>query len=59
MLRLVNNIVDTTRIDSGAFNAEFGNYEIISLVEDIVLSTVSFAEYKNIKVEFDTIFKIR
>lgn len=54
MLRLVNNIVDTTRIDSGAFNAEFGNYEIISLVEDIVLSTVSFAEYKNIKVEFDT-----
>ena len=54
MLRLVNNIVDTTRIDCGAFNAEFGNYEIISLVEDIVLSTVSFAEYKNIKVEFDT-----
>ena len=54
MLRLVNNIVDATRIDSGAFNAEFGNYEIISLVEDIVLSTVSFAEYKNIKVEFDT-----
>lgn len=54
MLRLVNNIVDTTRIDSGVFNAEFGNYEIISLVEEIALSTVSFAEYKNIKVEFDT-----
>ena len=54
MLRIINNIVDTTRIDAGEFRADFGNYEIVSLVEDIAMSTVSFAKSKNISIEFDT-----
>ena len=54
MLRIINNIVDTTRIDTGEFRADFGNYEIVSLVEDIAMSTVSFAKSKNISIEFDT-----
>lgn len=54
MLRLVNNIVDSTRIDTGEFKAEFGNYEIVSIVENIVISTVPFAQSKNISIEFDT-----
>ena len=54
MLRLVNNIVDSTRIDTGVLKAEFGNYEIVSIVEDIVISTVPFAQSKNISIEFDT-----
>lgn len=54
MLRLVNNIVDSTRIDTGDLKAEFGNYEVVSIVEDIVMSIVPFAQSKNISVEFDT-----
>lgn len=54
MLRLVNNIVDSTRIDTGELKAEFGNYEVVSIVEDIVMSTVPFAQSKNISIEFDT-----
>ena len=54
MLRIINNIVDTTRIDTGEFRADFGNYEIVSLVEDVAMSTVSFAKSKNISIEFDT-----
>ena len=54
MLRLINNIVDSTRIDTGDLNAEFGNYEVVSIVEDIVISTVPFAQSKNISIEFDT-----
>ena len=54
MLRLVNNIVDSTRIGTGLFKAEFGNYEIVSIIEDIVISTVPFAQSKNISIEFDT-----
>lgn len=54
MLRLINNIIDTTKIDSGVFKPEFGNYEIVSIVEDIALSTVAFAEAKNINIRFDT-----
>ena len=54
MLRLINNIVDSTRIDTGVLKAEFGNYEIVSIVEDIVMSTIPFAQSKNISIEFDT-----
>lgn len=54
MLRLVNNIVDSTRIGTGVLKAEFGNYEIVSIIEDIVISTVPFAQSKNINIEFDT-----
>lgn len=54
MLRIINNIVDTTRIDTGEFRADFGNYEIVSLVEDVAMSTVYFAKSKNISIEFDT-----
>lgn len=54
MLRLINNIVDSTRIDTGDLKAEFGNYEVVSIVEDIVMSIVPFAQSKNINVEFDT-----
>lgn len=54
MLRLINNIVDSTRIDTGDLKAEFGNYEVVSIVEDIVMSIVPFAQSKNISVEFDT-----
>ena len=54
ILRLVNNIVDSTRIGTGVLKAEFGNYEIVSIIEDIVISTVPFAQSKNINIVFDT-----
>lgn len=54
MIRLINNIVDTTRIDTGVISPNFGNYEIVSFIENIVISTVSFLKFKNITIEFDT-----
>lgn len=54
LLRLVNNLVDMTKIDSGYMNLIFINYEIVSLVEDITLSIVPYVESKNINVVFDT-----
>ena len=54
LLRLVNNLVDMTKIDSGYMNLTFVNYEIVSLVEDIILSIVPYVESKNINVLFDT-----
>ena len=54
LLRLVNNLVDMTKIDSGYMNLSFVNYEIVSLVEDIILSIVPYVESKNINVLFDT-----
>ena len=54
MIRLINNIVDTTKIDTGVISPNFGNYEIVSFIENIVISTVSFLKFKNITIEFDT-----
>lgn len=54
LLRLVNNLVDMTKIDSGYMNLSFINYEVVSLVEDIILSIVPYVESKNINVLFDT-----
>ena len=43
-----------TKIDSGYMNLSFVNYEVVSLVEDIILSIVPYVESKNINVLFDT-----
>ena len=54
LLRLVNNLVDMTKLDSGYMNLSFVNYEIVSLVEDITLSIIPYVESKNINVLFYT-----
>lgn len=54
LIRLINNLVDITKINSNFLNMEFHNYDIVSLVENIVLSIVPYAENKNINVVFDT-----
>ena len=54
MLRLVNNLIDITKIDSGFIKMRFGNYDIINLVEEITLSVVPYVEAKKINIMFDT-----
>lgn len=54
LLRLINNLIDMTKIDSGYFTVSLKNHNIIPIVEDISLSVVEFAENKGIKIEFDT-----
>ncbi len=54
LLRLINNLIDITRIDSGFLKFNFTNNNIVSVVEDITLSVVSYSEYKGINIIFDT-----
>jgi signal transduction histidine kinase len=54
LLRLINNLIDITRIDSGFLKFNFDNYNIVSIIEDITLSVVDFSESKGISVVFDT-----
>lgn len=54
LLRMVNNLLDITKIDSGYFNFNIGNYNIVSVVEDTVLSTVDYIRNKELYLEFDT-----
>lgn len=54
LLRLVNNLIDTTKIDAGFYEPHFKNYDIINLIEGIVLSVADYVKQKNIDLIFDT-----
>lgn len=54
LLRLINNIIDITKFDSGYLKPNFKNEEIVSSIENIVMSVVNYAELKGISITFDT-----
>lgn len=54
LLKLINNLIDITKIDSGYFQIHTGNYNIVSIVEDITLSVAQYVENKSITLTFDT-----
>ncbi|MEG2868590.1 MAG: HAMP domain-containing sensor histidine kinase, partial [Terrisporobacter sp.] len=54
MTRLVNNIMDLSNMDIGIIKADFKNYNIVSIVEEVTLSIVDYALLKSINIQFDT-----
>ncbi|AZV59077.1 ATP-binding protein [Clostridium sp. AWRP] len=54
LLRLVNNLIDITKIDSGYFSINEVNYNIVSLIEDTTLSIADYIKSKGLSVVFDT-----
>ncbi|MFZ5353876.1 MAG: PAS domain-containing sensor histidine kinase [Bacillota bacterium] len=54
LLRLVNNLIDITRIDAGFFNIQLKNRDIVNIVEEITLSVAEYIENKGIHLLFDT-----
>lgn len=54
MLRLINNLIDVTKIEVGFLKADFTNKDIVPLVENIVSLVIPHAENKNISIIFDT-----
>ena len=54
LLRLVNNIIDISKMDYGYYDIELGNYNIVSVVEDITMSILEYVNDKGIELTFDT-----
>jgi PAS domain S-box-containing protein len=54
LIRIINNLIDVSKIESGYFDLKLTNNNIISLVENITLSVVEYAESKGIELIFDT-----
>lgn len=54
LLRLIDNLIDITRIDSGFFSLNLENHNIVTIIEDITLAVVEYIKNKDIKVIFDT-----
>ncbi|MCY6371294.1 Cache 3/Cache 2 fusion domain-containing protein [Clostridium ganghwense] len=54
LLRLVNNLIDVTKIDSGFMELDLKNQNIIEVVENITLSTAEYIKNKSRTIIFDT-----
>jgi len=54
LLRLVNNLIDLSKADSGYLKPNMRNYNIINIVENVTLSVVDYAENRDIELIFDT-----
>ena len=53
MLRLVNNLIDITKIDADYFVINVQNYDIVGLVKRIVMSVFEYAKKRGITIYFD------
>lgn len=54
LLRLVNNLIDITKIDSGYFEIKKTNHDIIGLIENITLSVADYIKSKGLSLIIDT-----
>ncbi|WP_253205400.1 sensor histidine kinase [Clostridium estertheticum] len=52
--KLINNIVDTSKIQAGFFNLNLSNNNIVEVVEEIVMSVTNITDIKGIRIIFDT-----
>ena len=57
LLKLINNIIDNTKIENNSYVLNKEDIDIVYLVEDIVTSIVKYIEGKNIDLIFDTEFE--
>lgn len=54
LLRLINNLIDVTRIDVGNLKMNFRNHNVVAIVEDITMAAVEYVESKGMTLIFDT-----
>lgn len=54
LLRIINNLIDATKIDASYFKANMRYMDIVKVVEDCALSVVPFVESKSMSLIFDT-----
>ena len=57
LLRLVNNLIDISKIDAMAFEISLKNCNIVNIVKEIALSVSDYIENKGISLEFSTDIK--
>lgn len=54
LLRYVNNIIDSSKLEIGYMDITFKNSNIVFLVEEVVLSVVKIASERNLEIIFNT-----
>lgn len=54
LIRLVNNLIDITKIDAGHLRINLVRLDIVNLIESICMSVVEYMKTKGIELIFDT-----
>lgn len=54
LLRLVNNLIDISKMDIGVYELRASNQNIINIIEDITLSVADYTKNNKINLIFDT-----
>ncbi|WP_082023888.1 ATP-binding protein [Clostridium polynesiense] len=54
LIRLINNIIDITKIDGNYLQLDLANKDIVFAVEEVALSVVNYAESLGLNIIFDT-----
>ncbi|MEK6266537.1 MAG: HAMP domain-containing histidine kinase [Clostridium sp.] len=52
--KLINNIVDLSKIEAGFYKLNLSNNNIVQVVEEIVMSVTNYTESKGLNIIFDT-----
>ncbi|MFZ7134375.1 MAG: MASE3 domain-containing sensor histidine kinase [Eubacteriales bacterium] len=52
--RLLDNLIDITKINTGSFKMSLQNYNIVSVVEDMTLSVARYLKDSHVEIIFDT-----
>ncbi len=53
LLRLMNNIIDLTKIDSDYFYVELHNYDIVEIIQGVIRSINLYAKVKSVNILFE------
>jgi signal transduction histidine kinase len=54
LIRLVNNLIDISKIDSDYFEIKLKNCDIVSIVQKIAMSVVEYAMHKDITIYYNS-----
>jgi len=54
LLKMVNNLIEINRLDSGFFKIDLKNEDIVHIVKEMALSVTEYAKIKNIDISFES-----
>ena len=56
-MKLINNLIDITKIDSDSYDLNLQNHDIVKLIKEIVFSVEEYANRKRIELIFNSEIK--
>lgn len=54
LLRIANNLIDTTKLETGNYVLQCHNYNIVTIVEDVTLAVAQYLKDEGVTILFDT-----